>query len=77
MEQNLVIANRLKGLCEEKNLSYNALAERSGVPVKRIYRIAYGNVSNPSVFVMLRICDGLEISLDEFFGTEEFKELRK
>lgn len=76
MEQNIALANRLKELCEQKNLSYNELAEKSGLPLRRIYRMAHGGVSNPGVFVMMRICSGLEVSLDEFFGTDEFKEFR-
>jgi transcriptional regulator with XRE-family HTH domain len=32
MEQNIALANRLKELCEQKNLSYNELAEESGLP---------------------------------------------
>ena len=77
MEQNTVLANRLKEVCEEKNISYSTLAEKSGVPVRRIYRLASGMTSNPGIYTMMSICDGLEISLDEFFGTDEFKELRK
>ncbi len=77
METNILLANRLKELCEEKNLSYNALAEKSGLPVRRIYRMACGGTSNPGVFVMMQLCNGLGMSLDEFFATDEFKALRK
>lgn len=76
MEQNEMIANRLKSVCTDKKISYRELAEKSNVPVRQIYRMTYGQVSNPSVFVMMRICDALEISLDEFFGSEEFKVFR-
>ena len=73
MEQNVLLANRLKELMQEKGISFGDLAEKSGISVKRIYRIANGGVSNPSVFVMMDICRALGVSLDEFFATEAFK----
>lgn len=76
MENRNVLGHRLKELCEQKNVSYSELAEKSGVPVKRILRMAWGGSSNPGVFIMLKICDALGITLDEFFGTEEFNEFR-
>ena len=77
MEPNKALADRLKSLCEEKGMSYKELAEKSGLPVKRVYRLTYGVNTSPSIYVMLRICDALEITVDEFFSTEEFKEFRK
>lgn len=74
---NEVLANRLKELCQEKNITYHQLGEKIGMPPTRIMRIVYGNTSNPGIYTMMDICDGLGVSLDEFFGTEEFKELRK
>lgn len=74
---NEVLANRLKELCQEKNITYRQLGEKIGMPPTRIMRIVYGNTSNPGIYTMMDICDGLGVSLDEFFGTEEFKELRK
>ena len=73
MEQNEVLAKRLKELMEEKGMNYRTLAEESGLPVKRVYRMAAGMTSNPGVFVMMRICKGLGVTLDEFFKAEEFE----
>lgn len=74
MEQRDAIGKRIQDLMEQKGLNYNTLAEKSGVPLKRVYRLANSMNSNPSVFLMMQICDGLGVSLDEFFGAEEFKE---
>lgn len=74
---NNVLGNRLKELCQEKNISYRELGEKIGMSGTRIARIANGMTSNPGVYTMIQICDGLGVSLDEFFGTDEFKELRK
>lgn len=77
MQKNNALANRLKELCQEKNYSYRELGEKIGMPGTRIARIANGVTTNPGIYTMIRICDGLEVSLDEFFQTDEFKELRK
>lgn len=75
MQGNMVIGRRLKELCKEKNVTYQELGDKIGMPAKRIYRLANGMHSNPGVFTMLPICDGLGVTLDEFFGPEEFREL--
>ena len=77
MEGSKALANRLKQVCEEKNMTYGELAEKSGVPVKTIYRMSNGTSAARGIYNVINICDGLGISLDEFFGTEEFKEFRK
>ena len=73
METNVLLGNRLKDVCAQKNMTYQMLAEKSGVPVRRVYRLYHGMTSNPGVFVMLDICKALDITVDEFFGTDEFK----
>ena len=77
MEQNVVLGNRMKELMKAKNVGYQDLAEKSSVSIRRIYRMANGGVSNPGVFEMMRICNTLGVSLDEFFGTEELKAVVK
>lgn len=74
MERNVLLANRIKELCKEKNMTYQMVAEKGCMPVERVYRLYNGMVSNPGVFTMINLCDGLGITLDEFFSTEEFKE---
>lgn len=71
------MSNRLKELCKERNLSYAELAEKIGVPKTKIVRMAIGAPSNPGLVLMMKICDALEIGLDEFVDTDEFREVRK
>jgi len=61
---------------EQRGMNYNELAEKSGLPVRRVYRMATGLVSNPGIFLMIQLCKGLEVSLDEFVGTEAFDAFR-
>lgn len=65
--QNNELAKRLKDICQEKSISYRELSEKCGMPVTRIVRIANGMTKNPGIYTMIAICDGLGVSLDEFF----------
>lgn len=66
--QNNELGKRLKEVCQEKGLTYRELGEKCGMPATRIMRIATGMTKNPGVYTMIAICDGLGVSLDEFFG---------
>ena len=71
------IANRLLELSEEKRLSVNALARISAVPPSTLKNIINGGGKNAGVVTLKKLCDGLEISLYDFFNTETFKTLEQ
>lgn len=75
--KSTVLGNRIKGLCKERNYSYYTLSYKSSVPLTTLLHIIDGTSKNPGVFTIIKICDGLEISLQEFFGTEEFQVVLK
>ena len=70
MDTRKAIANRLLELCEQKRLSVNALARISAVPPSTLKNIINGGSKNAGVVTLKKLCDGLEISLYEFFNTE-------
>ncbi|MBQ3559408.1 MAG: helix-turn-helix transcriptional regulator [Agathobacter sp.] len=76
MERKDAIKRRIQELMERKGIDYKTLAEASGIPLRSVYRIATGMSNNPSVFYIMQICDGLGVSLDEFFEAEYFAEFR-
>ncbi len=71
------VANRILALCRERGLTVNALACVSGVPPTTIYSILDGKSRNPGVVSLKKLCDGLEISLRQFFDCELFDELEQ
>lgn len=75
--ENQILGARLKELCEQKGISYGDLAEKTGCSKRSIMRLAMGAPASVSVFRMMSICDALGVTLDEFFGAEEFEKLRK
>jgi transcriptional regulator with XRE-family HTH domain len=67
------IKNRIQFLLEQRKLSIYALSIRSGVSQSTIKSILYGKSKNPGAVTLKMLCDGLEISLFDFFDTEQFK----
>lgn len=61
------VANRITTLCAEHNISINELAERSKVPESTIKNIINGTSKNPGIVTIKKLCDGLGVTLAEFF----------
>lgn len=77
MDTYTIVKNRILHLCGEKRLTINKLATESGVAPSTIKNILYGKSQNPGIVTLKMLCDGLGISLTEFFNTEEFKNLEQ
>ena len=71
------VKNRLIFLCGKKRITINKLATESGVAPSTIKNILYGKSTNPGIVTLKKLCDGLGISLIEFFNTEEFAALEQ
>ena len=72
-----VIKARLLQLCGEKNLSINKLATISALPPSSVKNILYGKSNDPKIRTLKKLCDGLEITLGDFFSTPEFDKLEQ
>ncbi len=71
------VRDRILQLCDQRNMSINKLATVSGLPPSSIKNILYGKSKNPKVLTIKIICDGLGITLGEFFSTETFNALEQ
>ena len=67
MNTKEAVAKRILQLCEEKHIAINALANISGVAPSTIYSMLNEKSQNPGVVSIKKICDGLEITVREFF----------
>ena len=77
MTTRVCVANRIIELCQERNMAINALARSAGIPPSTVKNILNGASKNPGVVTIKMICDGLGISLTEFFDTDVFRELEQ
>lgn len=71
------IKRRILQLCEEKNISINQLANYSGLAPSTLKGILYDRSRNPKIITLKIICDGLDITLGQFFSTSEFDNLEQ
>ena len=72
MDTRTAIANRIRNLCEERNITPNGLSTLSAVSQSTIKSILNGESQNPGTVTIKKLCDGFEITLGEFFSTPEF-----
>lgn len=71
------VVQRIYELCKERNITPNALSYMSGVSQSTIKSILNGESKNPGIVTIKKICDGLDITLIDFFNTEEYKKLEQ
>lgn len=71
------VKNRILVLCEERHITINKLATDSGVAPSSIKNILYGKSKNPGIVTLKMLCDGFGITLNEFFDTEDFRNLEQ
>ena len=77
MDTISAVKNRIVQLCGERNLSVNRLASISALPPSSVKNILYGKSQNPKLLTIKMLCDGLGITLGEFFSTPEFDALEQ
>jgi len=71
------VAKRINELCIQNGLTVNALANLCGIPPTTIYSMLNTKSKNPGVVSIQKICDGLEISVREFFDSQLFENLEQ
>ena len=71
------VEKRVIELCNERNIAINALANIAGVPPSTVYSMLNEKSKNPGVVSIKKICDGLEISIREFFDSDLFDDLEQ
>jgi len=71
------IGQRIIDLCNERDIAVNALANISGVSPSTVYSMLNEKSKNPGVISIKKLCDGLEISVREFFDCDLFDNLEQ
>ena len=77
MDTYTTVKTRLMRLCEERRMSIHKLAMESGIAPSTIKNILYGKSKNPGIVTIKMLCDGLGITLVEFFDTPDFLKLEQ
>lgn len=72
-----VVVNRFETICAERGIKMNELANLSGVTPSTVYSMLDANRREISISTIKKLCDGLDITLGEFFSTPEFDGLEQ
>lgn len=71
------VTDRFKEICDSRNIRVNELANLAGVTPSTVYSMMDKNRREVSITVIKKLCDGLDISLAEFFTSEIFDNLEQ
>ena len=71
------VRQRIIELCQENEISFNKLGSISGVTQSTINNIISGRNNSTTVSTIKKLCDGLGITIDEFFHSEVFADLEQ
>lgn len=75
MQLNQAVSIRLSELMEERNMTQYQLFSKSGVPKSTIHNIIQCSYDSVKLRILHEICQGLEISISEFFQSPLFDEM--
>lgn len=68
---------RIQELCTERNITLNKLAFISGVTQSTLNNIISGRNNSATISTIKKICDGLEIPIQDFFSSDIFLDLEQ
>lgn len=68
---------RIKELCQVNSITLNKLATISGITQSTLNNIVSGRNNSTSISTIKKICDGLDISLIDFFDNPHFSDLEQ
>lgn len=68
---------RFQQICRQRGIKTNELATISGVTPSTVYSMMDTSRRDLSILTIKKLCDGLDITLGEFFSTPEFDALEQ
>jgi len=69
------VINRIHEICSDRGIAVNKLANLSGITPSTVYSVFDIDRKDIGIVLIKKICDGLEISLQDFFTAEIFEAL--
>lgn len=72
MYLSTAVRNRIYELCNERNITINKLCTISGITQSTLANINFRKNTNLNILTIMRICRGLNISIQDFFSSPIF-----
>ena len=77
MDVGQAVKERILQLCDARGMSVNKLCTISGVTQSTVNNLMSGRNRSVTVSTVKKLCDGLGISLEEFFHDDLFHNLEQ
>lgn len=77
MKLSNAISQKILKICMEKNITPNKLASICCLTQSTVQNLIVGKSNNPKLLTIIRICEGLNISLKDFFDDELFAKIER
>ena len=68
---------RIIELCENNHITVNKLATICGITQSTLSNITGGRNNSTTISTIKKLCDGLEITIEDFFHSELFRDLEQ
>lgn len=72
MYLSMAVRKRIYELCDERNITINKLCTISGITQSTLANINSRQNANLNILTIMRICRGLNITLQDFFNSPVF-----
>ncbi|MDD2397961.1 MAG: helix-turn-helix transcriptional regulator [Tissierellia bacterium] len=71
------VLNRINEICDDRGMAVNKLANLSGITPSTVYSVFDCDRKDIGIVLIKKICDGFDITLEEFFSSDLFKSLEQ
>jgi len=71
------ISKKILNICAEKDITPNKLAVICCLTQSTVQNLVNGKSKNPKLLTIIRICEGLNISLKDFFDDDLFSKIER
>lgn len=68
------IRKRIKELADKKNITINKVSSLAGIPHTTLLAFMNNETHDPRISTLLHICEALDITLNDFFDDDIFKD---
>ncbi|MDD6490150.1 MAG: helix-turn-helix transcriptional regulator [Clostridia bacterium] len=77
MNISQAVSKRILELCNERNITVNKLSTISAVTQSTVSDIVNNKAKNIGIVTIKKLCDGLEITVSDFFDTDYFRNIEQ
>lgn len=77
MKLSRAVSQKISKICKDKKISINKLATICCLTQSTVQNLITGKSKNPKMLTIIRICEGLDIKLKDFFDDELFDNIER